>query len=68
MAQGSVRVYEPSLRTLLVLDNRYGFKHSFGSFFTQESQSIWTLYFSNTLLISSTASDEDSSNMAFYIV
>jgi hypothetical protein len=35
---------------------------------TQESQSIWTLCFSNTLLISSTASVEDSDFMAFYIV
>jgi hypothetical protein len=66
-AQGSVRVYEPSLRTPLVLDFRYGFKHSFGISFTQQPQSIWTLL-NNTLLISGTTSDEDSSFMAFYAV
>jgi hypothetical protein len=45
-----------------VLSTRLGFS------FTQESQSIGTLYFSNTLLISSTAYDEDSGLKAFYIV
>jgi hypothetical protein len=67
MAQGSVRVYEPSLRTLLVLDNRYGLSTRLGVPI-RKSQSIWTLYFSNTLLISSTAFDGDSNSVAFYIV